>query len=733
MRRLPHWLALAITLAVMTTAAVTLLFSTFMLYDDEGYVLWSLNTFIEHGRLYDLTYSQYGPFFFLFHQALHLAGVAFTNLGARWLALAWWLGASGFCGALVWRLTRSTPATVFALTASFLHLWRLSSEPSHPGGLVSLLVALLAWAGVRWMERPQVLAAITGAIGAALLLTKINVGAFAVIAAGAWWLLHLDSPALSLRWQVALVGLALAALPPVLMHNLLAADWAMVFALVAASSAVAVALAAGAGAEPRTQWRNLVPLVATAAGVVALTCILTVARGTTWRGLLDGVLLEPARHPAVFFSEVRWRPGALAVAAVSLALACWCSRIQPTAPRRWLAVARVVALGALLVTWWEPWGLNMHAFSLSYALALTWLFVLPLDADRGTQAARAWLGLLVVLQALHAYPVAGSQIGWGTFLWVPLAVLGMYDARRVLTAWAPGWRISPDVAALGLAAAVAVGHCAKFAQLGYQRMRDSDALGLPGAESIRLPESVTTAARTMAVNAVVHGDMLFTLPGMLSFHPWSTVPPPTTVNTTHWFSLLSAERQAAIRTRLEAAPRSVVIAEQSLYRHLQTSGFNTESELTRWLHQNYRAAFKIENYEFWVRTGRAIAPMNTARIFAADAETRPPYKLSLTLVIPNRATIHAIDISRLQGDSSVPLAEWKTAGFTVTHYPINTAGAPSGPAQPGALPLTLEGLVRVEFLIDQLPPGTDPASCVVHLRDASGIRVGEARFITDAP
>ena len=63
-----RWVPVALLGAIVAVAAVALLFSTFMMYDDEGYVLFSLKTFTEIGGLYERVFSQYGPFFFLFNQ-----------------------------------------------------------------------------------------------------------------------------------------------------------------------------------------------------------------------------------------------------------------------------------------------------------------------------------------------------------------------------------------------------------------------------------------------------------------------------------------------------------------------------------------------------------------------------------------------------------------------------------------------------------------------------------------
>src|SRR3954469_9397773 len=175
---LPRWVPFALLGAVLLVAAAGLLFSTFMMYDDEGYVLYSLQAFADVGGLYEKVYSQYGPFFFIFHEALHRVGFEFTNNGARLLTLFNWLATSGLCGAITWRLTRSTAATIFAIGGVFLHLWTLISEPSHPGGFIVFCLALVGWLGTRWSHQPRRVAVAAGIIGAALFLTKINVGVF---------------------------------------------------------------------------------------------------------------------------------------------------------------------------------------------------------------------------------------------------------------------------------------------------------------------------------------------------------------------------------------------------------------------------------------------------------------------------------------------------------------------------------------------------------------------------
>ena len=76
-----------------------LLFTSFMLYDDEGYILLTLRNQMEHGGLYDRVYSQYGPFFYAALGGLsRVLDFEWNNTTGRWFTLFNWLATSGLCG-----------------------------------------------------------------------------------------------------------------------------------------------------------------------------------------------------------------------------------------------------------------------------------------------------------------------------------------------------------------------------------------------------------------------------------------------------------------------------------------------------------------------------------------------------------------------------------------------------------------------------------------------------------
>src|SRR5947199_195093 len=132
--------------------------------------------------------------------------------------------------------------------------------------------------------------------------------------------------------------------------------------------------------------------------------------------------------------------------------------------------------------------------------------------------------------------------------------------------------------------------------------------------------------RTLARNAAAHADVLFSLPGMQSFHLWTGVPPPTTINATHWFTLLTAAQQDAIRDRLASSPKSCLIVQRYVYDFIRAQGIATESPLTLWLKENFEPAFMFGSYEFWVRRGRHIAGIGTASADEAP-NGRPRFRL----------------------------------------------------------------------------------------------------------
>ena len=716
---------LAVALGI---AGYWLLFTSFKTYDDEGYVLLSLANFVHGGRLYGEIYTQYGPFFFWWNDALHqIFGFDFTNTAGRLLTLGYWLGAALLCARIVIAQIRRPAWALLALAATFAHLWQMTAEPGHPGGLIVFLVALAAWGGSACIAhgRLRLLATLVGVTGAALALTKINLGVFLFAGAGAWLLLHASKPRLrhAAPW---IVGLALAALPWALMRPLLGQPWVIEFATIAACGAVAAVIATAASARGTftlTGWGWLLG----AAGSLGLLIVgLTLARGTGWRELADGVVLGPLRHPGVFSFAVVWRPGALVWAVVSLA-ACVAVYARGWQHRREfvLAVAclRLVVLLAALAAWlaWLP--INAVALAINFGLPLVWLLIVPLREDAAAAESarlRAWVGLLAVLQALHAYPVGGSQIGWGTFLWAPLLVLASAEAVDFL---GQRLRIVP-VIAVAAACGVTVG----LGHEGWQRWSTSAPLGLPGAENLRLPELLSARLRAFTLNATVHADTLFSMPGIDSFNLWSGRPTPTQANVTHWFSLLNADQQQAIAARLSSDPRAAIVVERDVLRYMRAGGLPVSGPLHDFVYQQFAPVVASGNYELWCHRGRTIAPLSTAHLYRRDGETEK-YQLRICVFVPPGARIASI--AWLDGSDDEHLRErlvLDAHNCRLEITPLYPNGLPGSDPLPASFPAAPPRFARIDVISNEPLTALPRRDGILRLRDDSGAVIAEAVF-----
>ncbi|MDQ4048820.1 MAG: hypothetical protein M3131_05475, partial [Actinomycetota bacterium] len=264
--------------AVMVGAAVAGYLDTFTrfeYYDDEGYIALSVKEFVGGGALYSDVYSQYGPFpYELWGSLFALTGEQVTTNSIRLITVAIWVAITLTAGITVHRLTGRLALGLVAALAAFAAADTITAEPLHPDALVALLVLAVAAAAVLGERHPRAAMAVTGALLAAAILTKVNVGGLAIAAVA--FAVATTVPALArTRLLAPLIAVACIALPLVLMALDLQEEWAQNFALAVAFGMVALTIVAlrafpraGAPAAPGTG--SLVVLVAAFGGAVIL-------------------------------------------------------------------------------------------------------------------------------------------------------------------------------------------------------------------------------------------------------------------------------------------------------------------------------------------------------------------------------------------------------------------------------------------------------------------------------
>lgn len=727
-----RWLIAALAFSGLPLLAVVgywLHFTQYMVYDDEGYVLWSLHNYILHGGLYTKVYSQYGPFFYVFYDALcSVTRWRLDSETARGVTLFYWCACTFLAGHFAWRQTRNALAAGAAAVLTFLSLLVMVSEPGHPGGLLALLAAVGAMGGAAAITagQPRRFAAITALMGTAMLLTKINVGLFFLLAAGSWMIVHTNLG----RWQRAAqwtVALGAVVAPLALMKTLIHERWVIIFGFVFACGALGLlTLIQGRG----RQTAGMAPwwiALATAGTLAAFVIGTTWARGTSLSSLWQGMVVSPLQHPAVYGHAIRWPAIAPWLALGGLVLATLAVFI-PRGPRFGFLLALLRLTAGAWLFWQVPKGMDwsLVSFGLTYGVGLVWLMVVPLapGGASAATAARLWVAWAFVWQTLQAYPVAGSQMAWGSFLWMPLAVIGCFEALHFLTDQMPRARqaiLAGASLVLVLVCGVAVN---RAVYLGSQRFAQGEPLGIPGAASLRISDDFTLNLRVLTRNIHAHANTLFSFPGLFSFNLWTGRPTPTLANVTHWFSLLSSEQQQAIIDQLEDDPRAVVIVHDYLIKYLEVRELGPRGRLHDYVRQNFHAAFRLDSYEFWVRRERRIAPLGTARLhFANDGPPR------LELVTDGHREIAAIEIQLLHAPFTSLMHLPLNAGSNWSLTPLALDGSTTGATIGVNQPQMVTGISRLETV---LPMPASPLPPLPQLRivllDVAGRPVDTARF-----
>lgn len=727
----PWRLSLGLLLgAALLVLAYLVINTTFMAYDDEGYLLVSIRHFLGGAPLYDEVFSQYGPWPFLYHQIV--TGVLqqpLTHALGRNLTALHWVLCAMLCGAIAMRLTARHVAALGSTLMAFCFLWQMNAEPSHPGSLAALMIALVAFAAItlhasgHWDR----LGAVVGIAAALLLTTKINVGLLFVAGAGACALRMTDWPERWRRPAELLAGLGLIALPWVLMWGRLGVPWVQAFALHFSIAAAGVAWVTpsrsiGRPIPARTWVVALAGFMATLALVVIAICL----QGTSMPALMEAVLVRPLRLPANFMLGLSWPAAMIPISVVCAATTIWAGwQVRRTgsvglAAAGAVVAVRMAAMIALMINAAGILGLSGIGLFAMYALPLLPLFVIPVmpdfDPSERRPGAQAWLAGIALPAILTAYPVAGSQLAFGAFLLVPILVIGFAGALSFLERvaahagrWLPqaGWGV------------LVVAGAAQFALLAgssWERYRTAQPLALPGSVDLRLGEHERLALRALTLNARVHADVLFSRPGMFSFNLWSGVPTPTMQNATQWFWLLDESAQQRIVARLHGTKRSAIITHTGLDAFIESIGVPMGSALQAHVRDHYRPLFEANGYQFLVPLdSRAVA---FGRI-QVEPSGRPGSGSVVARALQANVVLDGVPATvQLRGKHSPwpVLIDYSSQGAAIDLQPISADGDSLGAAIPLPADRALHGLFRLSVRSPQefaLDPAEDPVLAVL--------------------
>jgi hypothetical protein len=566
--------------------ALFVLATQFANYDDEGYMLVLISQYIKRGHLYSDVFSQYGPFFTLFGKFCFAGlGIPLNHDGGRLVTFSAWIAAAAFGGWTVYR--QSAELVVGTAACGALLLWGhfLAVEPMHP----QFLVLLLSTAGicVSFWRRTTWMAFALGALGAALILTKINVGAFYAAALGLAMATMLPD---SIWRTAALRGGALfgGLLPLLLMRSQLRPNLRL---FLAATVCIAATLSISGRLSPKSRfgWSVLRWCATGAALMSSAILVFALLDGATPTALVNGILLWPTRQPLIFrvplYISGRVLVGAGTLAIGSVVLCAVGMRQVGRFREESGCICFLAGMVAIEACFFGYPTIALACLPLGAIPIFTG--AVPNDGVFGRVMLMNWCAL----NLLQAYPVAGSQVALATtplFIWGCLSVWdGAGGAAAVLRRsglspyFSPAWLARIAVMVLGCTGYLWTARM--FGSGSFHQYLRNPASSLQGADWLHLAPQQEQCYRTISENVRKNCDVLFTLPGMASFNSWSGVRPPNGWNMTVWTKTFDAEHQQKILEILQMHQGACVIQNNELVQFWQTDDADLNSPLCQYI------------------------------------------------------------------------------------------------------------------------------------------------------
>jgi hypothetical protein len=537
------------------------LFSGWGSRDDEGVFVFALRGFLaNHGSLYKSIWSDmYGSFYYLAMSTIYrLIGQQPTLENGRWIVLVLTVASGALFGASVWRVTKNLPCTLLCQTAAFLVLiQRAGAEPMHPGSLATFLVACVVFelSSYAVTARTAHLIAIGVATGA-LVMTKVNAGALVGVAVV--FALVVGNEEIPARVQSLVAGLT-ALVPILLVAQNFSLVWVATLALLVVIAIVGLFLLTTIDQLPIPR-NALVPVVSAAAAAAVVSLAFPLFSGTSLGEELNGVFIRPLKLPGAFLvpahAEVGWL---LVVVTVVGMYATFASRSLPAASSRpfsdWTR-----ALLAVLALWLL--GVVVSEFVSGAALTL-WLPVILLlpafaycsrRSDPVRWALRATL-IVALLEFMVVYPVAGSQVAWGTVaLVVPcaIALAAAIDRTRI-------WRQSGRMFRGGTTAVIGIGLVLVSGAWPFglwHTYLGNPRLNLPGAGLMRIDPEATAHLQSVAANLRAHCDAFYGVPNENSLYILSGVRAVSYMVANAGIAGMTPEQQARVTDALNAGAKA---------------------------------------------------------------------------------------------------------------------------------------------------------------------------------
>jgi hypothetical protein len=314
--------------------------------------------------------------------------------------------------------------------------------------------------------------------------------------------------------------------------------------------------------------------------------------------LLDGIVLLPLRHPAVFYLVFLIPGGRLLLVALLLLITAsiWMFKDKlKSHPVRLGAVKVLMGAAALAMLW--------HNFPLSILIVLPLLPVLYLDISGEVRPLewmlpRLLLCFMVGFEFLQAYPVAGSQLEIALTPGVAWASLLVFDGISLNVDGSPAIEfVKRHSVGISLALQTMLLVLVWYSHFNIRVM--GPILDLPGAKHVHASSEEAATYKTLVAEIRQDCDTLFTMPGMGSLNLWSERPTPNGYNFSAWMTAFTDEEQRGIVDILRQTNRPCVVYNAKLLHYWMPSGADrlASSPLARYVFYEMRPISQVSDYQ----------------------------------------------------------------------------------------------------------------------------------------
>lgn len=582
-------------------------------WDDEGTMIWRIKEYNSGSKLYDQIYSSYGPVYYLYNGLIHsIFGIGITYDSTRMITLASWVVCALMAALIVFRFTQSLPLAAVAEFLIFGNLSFFANEPGHPEELCMFLLLALMASGLL-VERPArrvISMALIGAVAAAILMIKVNLGIFVILAVAFSILFQLPSTVFSLTGRIIVVASALI-LPVALMKSHLDYLWSRVFCFDGTASIAA--LLPGLIYTTRTsslRLRDCRTAILSFVAMLGLIWFVSLAQGISSYGMFNSLIMANFRANILsrsWYAPLEMSPLFILWAIGGIVATLWFDRaIKRDSRSACLTFSRfklifgsfVLLLAAVRTT--NP-GYTVTVLTLmpGFVTPFCWLLLYPCSPDTGSASfPRILLSATAVFQTLVAHPIGGSQAFFTRILLILIGALLVGDFLNA-PASSPA-RISIDLQPAMQAAALSILLMLPFkyvtlANQSRQTYKSRPSLALTGANRIHLPETQTRAYKWLVHNIRENCDILMGFPGFLSLNLWSGAAAPSWASAGgDWMDGLNSQQQSEMISTLSMHDDACIVYSPRLVAVTPGPPDLKTLPLARYMFENFKPAGSVD-------------------------------------------------------------------------------------------------------------------------------------------